>query len=202
MFESPNQSPSPAEAEPVRADGSSAAGQKAGKPLADQPTVITSSPPIPSPATSDSASRILEGRVMPGDRIGHFDLVEYVGGGGMGRVFRAIDTQLGRTVALKVLPPDQAAGADAAQRFQNEAQSSARLDHENIARVYFVGEDRGLSYIVFEFVEGVNVRLLVEQQAARCPWPRPSAIRFRWPRRWPMPIRAAWSIATSSRRTF
>ena len=112
---------------------------------------------------------------MPGDRIGHFELVEYVGGGGMGRVFRAIDTQLGRTVALKVLPPEQAGVADTLQRFQNEAQSTARLDHENIARVYFVGKDRDLSYIVFEFVEGVNVRLLVEQKG---PLPLAEALSY------------------------
>ncbi len=112
---------------------------------------------------------------MPGDRIGHFELVEYVGGGGMGRVFRALDTQLGRTVALKVLPPEQAAAADTLQRFQNEAQSTARLDHENIARVYFVGKDGELSYIVFEFVEGVNVRLLVEQKG---PLPLAEALSY------------------------
>jgi serine/threonine-protein kinase len=138
-------------------------------------TVITTAPPIPVPAASDSVARILEGRVMPGDRIGHFDLVEYVGGGGMGRVFRALDTQLGRTVALKVLPPEQAAVADTLQRFQNEAQSTARLDHENIARVYFVGKDGELSYIVFEFVEGTNVRLLVEQKG---PLPLTEALSY------------------------
>ena len=109
----PEPTPSPAETASVRADGSSSSRARPASRWPIEPTVITSSPPIPSPAASDSASRILEGRVMPGDRIGHFDLVEYVGGGGMGRVFRAIDTQLGRTVALKVLPPDQAAGADA-----------------------------------------------------------------------------------------
>ena len=112
---------------------------------------------------------------MPGDRLGHFELVEYVGGGGMGRVFRAIDTQLGRTVALKVLPPEQASDPDALQRFQNEAQSSARLDHDNIARAYYVGEDRGLHYIVFEFIEGVNVRLLVERKG---PLPLAEAVSY------------------------
>jgi eukaryotic-like serine/threonine-protein kinase len=136
--------------------------------------VITSLPPIPSPTTPDPASRILEGRVMPGDRIAHFDLIEYIGGGGMGRVFRAIDTKLGRTVALKVLPPEQAA-VEATQRFQNEAQSAARLDHENIARVYFVGEERGLSFIVFEYIEGLNVRSLVEQKG---PLPLAEALSY------------------------
>ncbi len=158
----------------VGADGSSSVRSVAKPPVGDL-TVITNSPPVPVPAASDSVARILDGRVMPGDRIGHFELVEYVGGGGMGRVFRAIDTQLGRTVALKVLPPEQAAAADTLQRFQNEAQSTARLDHENIARVYFVGKDRDLSYIVFEFVEGVNVRLLVERKG---PLPLAEALSY------------------------
>jgi serine/threonine-protein kinase len=130
----------------------------------DSPTIITGRQPMPAPAMSDAMARILDGRIVPGDRLGHFDLVEFVGGGGMGRVFRAIDTRLGRTVALKVLPPDQALDADSLQRFQNEAQSSARLDHDNIARAYFLGEDQGLHFIVFEFVEGVNVRVLVERK--------------------------------------
>ena len=159
----------------VRAEGSSSSARNAARPLTDQPTIITGRPPIPSPTVSDSTYRILEGRVMPGDRLGHFDLVEYVGGGGMGHVFRAIDTQLGRTVALKVLPPEQASDADALQRFQNEAQSSARLDHDNIARAYYVGEDRGLHFIVFEFVEGINVRLLVERKG---PLPLAEAVSY------------------------
>ena len=112
---------------------------------------------------------------MPGDRIGHFELVEYVGGGGMGRVFRAKDTKLGRTVALKILPPEQAGDFDARQRFKNEAQSAARLDHENIARVFFIGEDRDLSYIVSEFIEGENSRSLVER---RGPLPLEEAISY------------------------
>jgi serine/threonine-protein kinase len=141
----------------------------------DPPTVISGQAPILPPSASDSACRILEGRVMPGDRMGHFDLVEYVGGGGMGRVFRAIDTRLARTVALKVLSPEQAADPDALQRFQNEAQSAARLDHDNIVRVYFVGEDRGLHFIVFEFIEGVNVRVLVERKG---PLPVAEAISY------------------------
>jgi len=149
--------------------------EKASRASAEQPTIVTGRAPIPAPAASDSTCRILEGRVMPGDRLGHFELVEFVGGGGMGRVFRAQDTLLGRTVALKILPPEQAADADALQRFQNEAQSTARLDHDNIARAYYVGEDRGLHYIVFEFVEGMNVRALVERKG---PLPLAEAISY------------------------
>jgi serine/threonine-protein kinase len=81
----------------------------------------------------------------------------------MGAVFRATDTMLNREVALKVLSRDQGADDDTRRRFQNEAQSAARLDHENIARVYYVGEDRGLNYIVFEYIEGKNLRDLVHE---------------------------------------
>jgi eukaryotic-like serine/threonine-protein kinase len=171
----PQAAPPPGDMGEARADGSSASGRKPPRPETDQQTIITNRQPIPSPSVSDSTNRILEGHVMPGDRLGHFELVEFVGGGGMGRVFRAIDTQLGRTVALKVLPPEQATDADSLQRFQNEAQSSARLDHDNIARAYYVGEDRGLHYIVFEFIEGVNVRLLVEQKG---PLPLAEAVSY------------------------
>ncbi len=147
----------------VPASGSSPPSGKAPSD-ADDATMISNRPPLTAPVASDPIFRILTGHVTPGDRLGHFELLEYVGGGGMGRVFRARDTLLGRMVALKVLPPDQASDADALQRFQNEAQSAARLDHDNIVRAFYVGEDRGLNYIAFEFVEGLNVRLLVEQK--------------------------------------
>ncbi|MFZ5831920.1 MAG: serine/threonine-protein kinase [Planctomycetota bacterium] len=143
---------------------SEAAGAAPPRTHDDQPTVITrrDSPATPS-AISESAYRILQGKIMVGDTLGHYELVEYVGGGGMGRVFRAYDARLARQVAVKVLAPDQASDEETRLRFQNEAQSAARLDHENIARVFYVGEERGLQFIVFEFIDGINVRELVEQ---------------------------------------
>src|SRR5262249_28224275 len=82
----------------------------------------------------------------------------------MAAVLRARDTQLDRFVALKILPPDMARDQENVRRFGQEARAAARLDHENIARVYFCGEDQGLSFIAFEFVEGVNLRVLLEQR--------------------------------------
>ena len=79
----------------------------------------------------------------------------------MGAVFRGTDTALGRTVAIKVLLQQYSDDEETTQRFQNEAQSTARLDHDNIARVYYVGQDRGWHYIVLEFIEGQNLRDLV-----------------------------------------
>lgn len=141
----------------------------------DQLTVITQPGMPPANLRSDSVIRILHGRFLPGERLGHFELQKYVGGGGMGKVFLALDTRLARSVALKILSPEHAADRETVLRFQNEAQSAARLDHENIARVYYVGEDRGLHYIVFEFIEGVNVRDLVQSKG---PLPLAEAVSY------------------------
>lgn len=97
-------------------------------------------------------------------RLGHFELLEFVGGGGMGRVYRAMDTSLSRPVALKILSPEQASDSETLLRFRNEARSAARLNHDGIVQVYYVGEDAGLPFIAFEFVEGINIRVLVEKK--------------------------------------
>ena len=100
-----------------------------------------------------------------------------------------------------MLSRDQSADEETLRRFRNEAQSAARLNHDNIARVHYVGEDRGVHYIVFEFIEGVNIRDLVEQQGPAAARTRPSATPIRSPRRWNMPASGTSSIATSSPRT-
>lgn len=98
-----------------------------------------------------------------GFELGHFVLQERIGIGGMGAVFRAIDTRLQRVVALKVLGPAQSRDESSVKRFQNEASAAARLDHDNIARVYYIGEDFGLHYIAFEYITGTNLRDLIRQ---------------------------------------
>ncbi|MEM9185702.1 MAG: serine/threonine-protein kinase [Planctomycetota bacterium] len=98
------------------------------------------------------------GKALVGQMIDSVLLEEFVGGGGMGAVFRARDVALKRTVAVKVLATHNSSGGDVTRRFEIEAQSAARLDHPNIARIYHVGEERGLQYIVFEFVDGQNLR--------------------------------------------
>ena len=97
-----------------------------------------------------------------GVRLGHFRIESKIGDGGMGSVFRALDERLERVVALKVLSPSLTSRDPASlQRFLNEARAAARLDHDNIARVYFVGEDRGYHFIAHEFVTGRNIRDLI-----------------------------------------
>lgn len=130
----------------------------------DQPTVISKTPPLAAPAAELPLRMAELGRSLEGKRLDHFELQEFVGGGGMGAVFRALDTRLNRTVAVKILSTEHAADDETVRRFHNEAQSAARLDHENIARAYYVGEDQGLHYIAFEYIEGQNLRDLIERR--------------------------------------
>jgi serine/threonine protein kinase len=102
--------------------------------------------------------------VLRGRKLAHYELLEPVGVGGMAAVIRARDVQLDRAVALKILPPEVATDGDSVARFHQEARAAARLDHENIARVFFCGEDQGLHFIAFEFVEGENLRALLERR--------------------------------------
>lgn len=145
------------------AGGSSASRARPGSNDGQQ-TVISNRVPAPSPVLSRGEAPLDSGGLLEGEQLGQFLLEKFVGGGGMGVVFRALDTTLNREVAVKVLSRDQSTDDETLRRFRNEAQSAARLNHENIAHVHYVGEDRGLHYIVFEFIEGVNIRDLVEQK--------------------------------------
>jgi serine/threonine-protein kinase len=129
-----------------------------------QPTVISKQPPGSTTPPIHHLHPAEMGRVLEGQTLGHYELQEFVGGGGMGAVFRALDTMLNRTVAVKVLSHDQSDDEETLRRFKNEAQSAARLDHENIGRVHYVGEDGGWHYIVFEFIEGINLRDIVHER--------------------------------------
>ena len=129
------------------------------------PTVISKIKPseaiqaAPQEANSLSFTGSLRGR-----KLAHFELLEPIGVGGMAAVLRAHDTQLDRIVALKILPPDMARDEENVRRFRQEARAAARLDHENIARVFYCGEDQRLHFIAFEFVEGFNLRVLLENR--------------------------------------
>ncbi len=96
--------------------------------------------------------------LKPGSKFGQFTIIRYVGGGGMGRVYEGEDRNLERKVAIKILPQKRAREDGVAARFLNEAKSAARLNHENIAQVYLYGNENGIPYIAFEYVDGVNLR--------------------------------------------
>jgi serine/threonine protein kinase len=144
------------------ADGSSS-DQRRRVRADEQRTVISKQTPGSGSSSIAPISLSQIGESLEGRNLGHFRLEEFVGGGGMGAVFRATDTMLNRTVAVKVLSQDQSGDPETLRRFKNEAQSAARLDHENIARVHYVGEDDDWHFIVFEFIEGTNIRDVVAQ---------------------------------------
>ena len=125
---------------------------------ADDATVISA----PGPGGLGSTAEI--GRLLLGTMLGPYRLEQFVGGGGMGAVFRALDTTLDRVVAVKVLAGRETDDEDLLRRFRNEAQSAARLDHENIGRVHAVGSEAGWHYIVFEYIEGRNLRDIVRDE--------------------------------------
>jgi serine/threonine-protein kinase len=139
----------------------SAPGSSVTPAVHDDITVVSTAPPIEAGAATAMLDPRQLGQALEGMQLDHVLLQKFVGGGGMGAVFRAWDTNLHRTVAVKVLSPRQAGDTEGLRRFQTEARSAARLDHPNIARAHYVGEDRGLQYIVFEFIDGTNVRDLV-----------------------------------------
>jgi TolB-like protein len=87
-------------------------------------------------------------------RLGHYNVLDRIGAGGMGEVYRARDTKLGRTVAIKVLPDAIAADHDRRERFLREARATAALSHPNIAMLFEVGQDGDRIYLVFEYVAG------------------------------------------------
>ncbi|MEZ6066588.1 MAG: protein kinase [Planctomycetaceae bacterium] len=95
---------------------------------------------------------------VAGIELGHFEIESRIARGGMGTVFLARDKRLDRVVALKVLSNEQLRDPAAVQRFHNEARAAAKLDHENIARVYYLGEERGVHFIAFEHIRGTTVR--------------------------------------------
>src|SRR3954470_14353627 len=93
----------------------------------------------------------------PGTKLGPYEVVSALGAGGMGEVYRALDTRLDRSVAIKVLSPQVVSTTNLKERFEREARAISALNHPHICQLYDVGSQDGTEYLVMEFVEGETV---------------------------------------------
>ena len=140
--------------------------------LADRPEATDFMDRVASPMVARCADGALGGSGFaardgagrrPGDQIAHFRIVERLGGGGMGVVYKAVDVRLGRTVALKFLPPHLDADDEAKERFVQEARAASALDHPNICAVYEIGEtSTGQLFIAMACYDGLTLKQRIE----------------------------------------
>src|SRR5881394_1786139 len=104
-------------------------------------------------------------KAIPETTIAHYRIMEPIGKGGMGAVYKAYDKKLQRVVALKLLPPEYLSQQDRRRRFFQEARAASALNHPHILTVYEVGEDDGKPYIAMEFVEGETLSQKIKARA-------------------------------------
>ena len=99
--------------------------------------------------------------LSPGVRLGPYEILSPLGAGGMGEVYRALDTRLGRVVAIKVLPEHLSQKPDVRKRLEHEARTISKLSHPNICTLHDIGHHEGMDFLVFECVEGKTLRQLL-----------------------------------------
>ena len=120
--------------------------------------------------------------ILPGKRLGPYEILSAIGAGGMGEVYSAKDTRLDRIVAIKVLPTHLADRSELRERFEREAKTIASLNHPHICTLYDIGHQDGTDFLVMEYLEGETLaqRLI----KARCRWSKccntRSRLRMRW----------------------
>jgi len=137
--------------------------------------------------------------LAPGGRLGPYEIVAPLGAGGMGEVYRARDTRLGREVAIKVLPAERLSDETRRARFVQEARAASALNHPHIVTIHDIESAEDVDFIVMELVTGKTLDALIPRAGMRLG--EALRIAIRWPTRSPPPTPPGSSTAISSRRT-